>query len=170
MPTIINPDELEYRNDASALEQFDLLTLSPRLTRLAGSKHFAFDLRKLEPGKYSFPYHFHHNAEELILIISGSMTIRTPKGFEIAHKGQIVFFETGATSAHQFFNHEAVACEYLDIRTTVGTDVCEYPDSGKIYILPSGGIYEKESQVDYNKGEENVQFIWDKLKNNLIDP
>ena len=165
MPTIINPDDLEYKNDPSALEHFDLLTLSPRLTKIANSKHFVFDLRKLDSGKYSFPYHFHRNAEELIMIISGSMTIRTPKGFEIAKKGQIVFFEMGETGAHQFYNHDTVPCEYLDIRTTFGIDVSEYPDSGKINILPFGEIFEKDSQVDYNKGEENVQLTWDKLKN-----
>jgi uncharacterized cupin superfamily protein len=165
MPTIINPNDLEYKIDPSALGLFDLLTLSPRLTKIANSKHFVFDLRKLDSGKYSFPYHFHRNAEELIMIISGSMTIRTPKGFEIAKKGQIVFFEIGETSAHQFYNHATVPCEYLDIRTTVGIDVCEYPDSGKINISPFGEIFEKDSQVDYNKGEENVQLTWDRLKN-----
>ena len=165
MPIIINPDDLEYKNDPSALEQFNLLTLSPRLTTIANSKHFVFDLRKLDSGNYSFPYHFHRNAEELIMIISGSMTIRTPKGFEIAKKGQIIFFEMGETSAHQFYNHESVPCEYLDIRTTVGIDVSEYPDSGKINIIPFGEIFEKVSQVDYNKGEENVHLTWEKLKN-----
>ena len=165
MPTIINPDDLEYKHDSSVLEQFDLLTLSPRLTKITNSKHFAFDIRKLEPGKYSFPYHFHRNAEELIMIISGSMSIRTPNGFEILKKGQIVFFEMGETSAHQFYNHETVSCEYFDLRTTVGIDICEYPDSGKINILPFHEIFEKDSNVDYNKGEENVGLTWDKLKN-----
>jgi len=47
----------------------------------------------------------------------------------------------------------------------VGLDVCEYPDSGKINISPFKEVYEKHTQVDYNKGEENVQLIWDKLNN-----
>jgi uncharacterized cupin superfamily protein len=168
MPAIINPDELEYKNDSSALESFDLLTLSPRLSKIVGSKHFVFDLRKLDSGKYSFPYHFHRNAEELIMIISGSMTIRLPKGFEIVQKGQIVFFEMGETSAHQFYNHDTQPCVYLDLRTTVGIDVCEYPDSGKINVSPFNEIFEKKTQVDYNKGEENVQLIWDRLKKEKI--
>ena len=71
MSTIIKPDDLEFKNDSSALESFDLLTLSSRLSKIVDSKHFVFDIRKLDPGKYSFPYHFHHNAEELIMIISG---------------------------------------------------------------------------------------------------
>jgi len=165
MPTIIKPNNYEYRNDPSSLEQFDLFTLFPRLTKVAGSKHFAFDLRKLEPGKYSFPYHFHRNAEELIMVLSGSMTLRTPEGFQKITQGQLVFFEIGETGAHQFYNHGAEPCTYLDFRTTIGLDVCEYPDSGKVNIIPVIELYEKHTRVEYNKGEENVQAVWDKLKN-----
>ena len=163
MTKIINPDILEYKKDSSALESFDLLTLLPRLSKTVDSKHLVFDLRKLESGKYSFPYHFHHNSEELIMIVSGSMTIRTPKGLEIANKGQLVFFEIGESGTHQFYNHDTIPCVYLDIKTAIGIDVCEYPDSGKINISPFNETFEKESQVDYNKGEENVQLIWNKL-------
>jgi len=165
MSSILNPDELEYKNDPSALNVFDLLTLSPRLSNIVGSKHFIFDFRKLNPGKYSFPYHFHRNAEELILILSGSMTLRSPKGLKIVKQGQLMFFEMGETSVHQFYNHDIIPCVYLDIKTTLGIDVVEYPDSGKINISPFGEIFEKKDQVNYNKGEENVQEIWDKLKN-----
>ncbi len=164
MSTIIKPDELEFKNDSSALESFDLLTLFPRLSKIVDSKHFVFDIRKLDPGKYSFPYHFHHNAEELIMIISGSMTIRTPKGFEIAEKGQLVFFEIGETGTHQFYNHDAIQCVYLDIKSTLGIDICEYPDSNKINVSPFNQTFEKKAQVDYSKGEGDVKLIWDKLK------
>ena len=165
MPTIINPDELEYQKDAYTSDTFDIATLSPRLFKLVGSKHFVFDLRKLAPGKYTFPYHFHRNAEEIFLIISGSMTLRTPKGLEIIKTGQIVFFEIGESGAHQCYNHDTIPCVYLDLRSNLGIDVCEYPDSEKVNIIPYGEIYEKQTKVNYYKGEENVQLIWDKLKN-----
>jgi len=164
MPTIIKPEELEFRNDPNALPHFDILTLTPRLTKIVGSKHFIFDIRKLEPGKYSFPYHFHHNAEELILILSGELTMRSPNGFENAKTGQLIFIETGETSAHQFYNHGTEACVYLDIRTTPGIDVTEYPDSGKINIYPFNNIFEKDTQVGYNVGEEKVEQIWNELR------
>lgn len=165
MTKIIKPENLEYDNKVSPLEPFNLLTLSPRLSRNVNSKHLVFDLRRLEPGKYSFPYHFHRNAEELMVIISGSMTIRTPEGLKIAEQGHIIFCEMGEAGAHQFYNHGTVTCEYLDIRTVVGIDIAEYPDSGKIGILPYRDFYEKDGQVDYFQREENVQQIWDKLRN-----
>ncbi|MDP2723996.1 MAG: cupin domain-containing protein [Bacteroidales bacterium] len=164
MPTIINPEELHFQSDPSALPQFDLKTLTPRLFKMVGSEHLYFDIRNLDPGKYSFPYHFHRNAEELMMVITGSMTLRTPEGLKELHPGELVFFEMGETGAHQFYNHTESPCTYLDIRTKMGLDVSEYPDSGKINIIPYSELYEKSTKVGYNKGEENVETIWKKLK------
>jgi uncharacterized cupin superfamily protein len=164
MPTIIKPENFEFRTDSSSLEDFGLKTLIPRLGAVSESKHLVFDIRQLDPGKFSFPYHFHRNAEELIMVILGAMTLRSVDGFQILNMGELVFFEIGETSAHQFYNHTHSPCAYLDIRTTVGLDITEYPDSGKINILPSWEVYEKNTRVEYNKGEENVREIWDKLQ------
>jgi uncharacterized cupin superfamily protein len=164
MPTIIKPENFEFRTDSTSLEDFGLKTLIPRLGAVSDSKHFVFDIRQLDPGKFSFPYHFHRNAEELIMVISGAMTLRSVDGFQIVNTGELVFFEIGETSAHQFYNHTHSLCAYLDIRTTVGMDITEYPDSGKINILPSWEVYEKNTRVEYNKGEENVREIWGRLR------
>jgi hypothetical protein len=43
----------------------------------------------------------------------------------------------------------------------MGIDVCEYPDSGKINILPSSDIFIKGAQADYFEGEEHVYEKWD---------
>lgn len=165
MPTFIKPSELEYQSNPSVPTQFDLLTLSPRLLKITNSKQLIFDVRQLNPGKYSFPYHFHRNSEELMYVISGEMTVRVPEGFEIIRHGQMVFFELGETSAHQFYNHSTEPCVYLDIRTNMGFDLTEYPDSEKVNVFPFGLIFEKEKQVNYHKGEENVEQIWEELKN-----
>ena len=39
-------------------------------------------------------------------------------------------------------------------------DVCEYPDSGKINILPALDIFEEGSKVSYYSGEEGVKNKW----------
>jgi uncharacterized cupin superfamily protein len=164
MATIINTGKFEYKTDESALIPFKLQTLHPRLSKMVGSKQLVFDLRKLDPGKFSFPYHYHRNAEELVLIISGSITVRTSKGLEIVGQGQIVFFEIGEEGVHQFFNHTNEPCVYFDLRTNPGIDVAVYPDSGKINILPFNEIYEQQSRVEYNTGEDKIENIWENLK------
>jgi uncharacterized cupin superfamily protein len=164
MATIFKKDKIAFKEDPDKIDNFRLVTAAPRLSSVVKSKNLMFDLRLLNPGQYSFPYHFHRNAEELMMVISGSMTLRSPEGFEIIGEGDIVFIETGETGAHQFFNHTNESCQYLDIRTLFGIDVVEYPDSGKINIMPGFEIFEKSSRVNYFKGEENVPEKWKEIK------
>jgi uncharacterized cupin superfamily protein len=164
MATLIKRDSVEYKEDPNRFDNYRLFTASPRLSSLAGSKNLFFDLRLLNPGQFSFPYHFHRNAEEMMVIMSGSMTMRSPNGLENLSEGDIVFFEMGETGAHQFHNPNLEPCTYLDIRTFFAMDVCEYPDSGKINVIPPMEIYEKNTKVGYFKGEENVIEKWAELK------
>jgi uncharacterized cupin superfamily protein len=160
MPTIFKPGELEYKRDKYNSSQFDLLTALPNLGKRVEAKHLAFDVRKLNPGCLSFPYHFHRNAEELMIIISGSLAMRSPLGFHVILQGETVFMEKGASGAHQFYNHTSLPCSYLDVKTLLGLDIVEYPDSGKIMISPTGEAFDKKSQVDYLKGEKNAKSKW----------
>jgi len=160
MPKIFKQQDLSFQDDSETIDKFRLQTVIPRLSRIVDSKHLVFDLRLLPCGQYSFPYHFHRNAEELIMILSGTLTMRSPDGFKILKQGDIVFFELGETSAHQFYNHDSNPCTYLDIKTVVGIDVCEYPDSGKINISPFNEIFVKDSHVDYFHGEDNIESKW----------
>ncbi len=132
------------------------------LEELSKSKYLHFDIKSLFPGKYSYPYHFHRNAEELFVILAGEGTLRSPQGFQTISKGDIIFFEEGDTGAHQLYNHCDEQLIYIDIRTKANVDVCEYPDSGKISILPAMDIFEKGSRVPYYTGEEGVESNWPK--------
>lgn len=98
------------------------------------------------------------------MIISGNATLRTPNGLEIVHSGDLVFFKKGETGAHQLFNHTTETCVYLDIRTYLGYDIAEYPDSDKILLAPSFEIFNKESQVSYFDGEKNIKDKWKQIK------
>ena len=159
MPTVFHTKDLKFEARKSRLPEFAWQT-SPRLAKLAGAEHLEFDVRSLDPGRFSFPYHFHRAAEELFIVLSGEATLRTPEGFQQVTAGDLVFFEQGDTGAHQLYNHSDAPCVYLDIRTTVGIDVCEYPDSGKMAILPTLEVFESGSRVNYYQGEEKVMAKW----------
>ncbi len=100
--------------------------------------------------------------------MNGEGTLRTPQGFQTVIKGDILFFEEGESGTHQLYNHSDGPLVYIDIRTKANIDVCEYPDSGKINILPAMDIFKKETTVPYYTGEENVKEMWPKeiLKRN----
>lgn len=163
MATILKHDQREFKEDSNKIDQFRLCSDTSRLKSGLKPKNLNFDLRLLNPGQFSAPYHFHHFAEELFMIISGSMTLRTPEGLQVVEAGDLIFFEMGETGAHQFHNHTAEPCTYLDIRTFIGYDLCEYPDSDKVLLAPSMEIYSRKTRVPYFEGENNVAEKWKKL-------
>ncbi len=164
MATILKYDKREFKENPGKIDNFRLFSDVSRIKNGIEPKNLNFDLRLLYPGQFSAPYHFHRYAEELFMVVSGSMTMRTADGLEIISNGDIVFFEMGETGAHQFFNHGTEPCTYLDIRTFIGYDICEYPDSGKILIAPSYEIFNKVSELDYFEGEKNILEKWKQIK------
>jgi uncharacterized cupin superfamily protein len=159
MPEIFRPDDLKFKKNKFRIPEFVWHT-SSRLGNQVNSKYLGFDIRSLDPGKFSFPYHFHRAAEELFVILAGEATLRSPEGFQKVFQGDVIFFEEGPSGAHQLYNHSNSACMFVDIRTTKGIDVCEYPDSGKLSILPKLEVFENSSQTDYFTGEEHVSEKW----------
>ncbi len=164
MATILKSDQREFQENANKIDNYRIFTDVSRINKEIKPQNLNFDLRQLNPNQYSAPYHFHRYAEELFMIISGSATLRTPKGLEIVDSGDLIFFEMGETGAHQLYNHTTETCVFLDIRTYIGFDVCEYPDSNKLLIAPTYEIFNKDSQVSYFSGEENIVETWKQIE------
>jgi len=165
MATILKSTEREFNEDLNKIDNFRLCTDVSRVKKGISPQNLNFDLRQLNAGQYCAAYHFHRYAEELFMIISGSATLRTPNGLEIVNSGDLIFFEKGKSGAHQLYNHTTEPCIYLDIRTFDGHDICEYPDSNKLFIVPSYEIFSKDSQVEYFSGEENIREKWKEIEN-----
>ena len=159
MATIFNDSNIEYYRKEREVPEYCWSSIS-NLDERVNPKNLKFNIRMLEPGKYSYPYHFHRHAEEMFVILEGEALLRTPDGIQVVKAGDIIFFEMGPTGAHQLKNNSTEICKYLDIRTDLGMDICDYPDSGKVNILPEGELYDTKTAVDYFWGEKNIKDIW----------
>ena len=166
MATILKSDQREFKESANKIDNYRIFTDVSRTQKGVNTENLNFDLRQLNPDQYSAPFHFHRYAEELFMIISGSATLRTPKGLEVVSSGDLIFFEKGETGAHQLYNHTTESCVYLDIRSYIGYDIAEYPDSDKILIAPTFEIFNKNSQPSYFDGELNIKDKWKEIENN----
>lgn len=164
MATIFKADERNFVENPGRIDGFRLMTDVSIASAGLKTRNLNFDLRRLNPGEYSSLYHFHHNAEELFMIVSGSATLRTPECLETVGAGDLIFFETGATGAHQMHNHTDEPCIYLDVRTFDGCDVAEYPDSGRLLLIPAWERLRKDSRTGNFDGEENPGEVWKNLK------
>lgn len=165
MATILKANQRDFKESPNKIDNYRIFTDVSRINKGLNPENLNFDFRQLNPDKYSAPYHFHRFAEELFMIISGSATLRTPNGLEIVNSGDLIFFEKGETGAHQLYNHTTETCVFLDIRTYLGYDIAEYPDSDKILLAPSFEIFNKDSQADYFDGEKNIKKIWKQIEN-----
>jgi uncharacterized cupin superfamily protein len=106
-------------------------------------------LYELEDGQRICPYHFHHQAEEWVVVVAGEPTLRDPDGERTLRPGDVVCFPPGPDGAHHLRGPGTV----LLLSTKHSLEVAEYPDSGKIGVRP-GKNYLLDSAVDYWEGEE----------------
>jgi len=88
-------------------------------------------LYELDPGDFVV-YHFHHSWEELLVVLRGRPTLRTPEGERELEEGAVVHFPIGPAGAHALRNKSSERVRYLMASTQQMPEVCEYPDLKKI--------------------------------------
>lgn len=111
---------------------------------------------EIPPMKSAFPYHYHHNNEEIFFIISGSGILRTPEGERRVSAGDLLFFPANETGAHKLTNDsDTEKLIYIDFDTANEIDVTVYPDSDKIAIWGKdvNRVFRNPDQVPYYEGE-----------------
>lgn len=74
-----------------------------RRKRVAG-QHLGASLYALPPGEATFPYHYELGNDELLVVVSGAPTLRTPEGERELTVGDCIHFPSGDAGAHQVIN------------------------------------------------------------------
>jgi uncharacterized cupin superfamily protein len=135
--------------------------------RRLGGELLGAGLFEVPPGKTSGPYHYHWGNEELLLVLEGSPTLRTPEGERELSPGDVALFRRGPEGSHQVINRSAEPARFLMVSTMVHPDVGEYPDSGKVGVFggappmigedaPLELFVPRDAAVDYFEGEEGL--------------
>jgi uncharacterized cupin superfamily protein len=106
-----------------------------RLGRRLGAQQLGASVYRLEPGQRSFPFHFHHGNEEMLLVLEGEVGIRTTDGVIGAVPGDAMLFEPGAAGAHQIVNTGHGPARVLVVSGMTSPEVTEFPDSGKVGLF-----------------------------------
>jgi uncharacterized cupin superfamily protein len=142
-------------------EQPGFRCVRTRLGRQAGSERLGLSLWELPPGEAAYPYHYHLAEEELVLVLAGQPSLRTPEGWRELGEGEVVCFLRGERGAHQLVNRTDHVVRFLAFSTNGEPDVTLYPDSRKLAASerrPRGGglraIFRLEDTVDYYDGEQ----------------
>jgi uncharacterized cupin superfamily protein len=102
-----------------------------RAKRLPRGPNLGSSVYELGPGNFVV-YHFHHAAEELMVVLRGRPTLRTGEGSSQLDEGEVVHFPTGPDGAHGISNDTDEPVRFLMASTLQSPEVVEYPDLKQI--------------------------------------
>jgi uncharacterized cupin superfamily protein len=134
-----------------------------KLAQQAGAEQLGASLYEIPPGQATFPYHSHAANEELLIVLDGGPSLRTPDGWRELEKGEVVAFRVGEEGAHQIANRSDRPARLIVVSTMVAPEVNLYPDSGKLMAATRApgaagqGLveaYRRDDATDYWEGEE----------------
>ena len=98
-----------------------------RSTRLPRGERLGATVYEMPPGTAG-TYHFHHGAEEILFVLRGRPTLRTPAGERELEEGEVVHFPRGPEGAHAVANRSEQPVRYLMASNRDVPEVVEYPD------------------------------------------
>lgn len=155
MPNIFEPHFDESRQQ----EGFDCRRA--RIGRQAGAERLGASVWEVPPGQAAYPYHFHYAEEELLFVLRGRPSLRTPEGWRDLEPGETVAFLVGERGGHQLLNRTAETVRLLVVSPHGVPEICVYPDSDKVGVYgrrPDGAdlreLHRRSDAVDYYEGEK----------------
>ncbi len=107
---------------------------SSRLGEQAGADQLGMSLYELEPGG-SMVFHYHVQREELLVVLSGTLALRTAAGWSELPEGEVVAFPRGERGAHGCENRSDRIVRLLMISEQNAPNISVYPDTNEVGIF-----------------------------------
>ena len=77
----------------------------------------------------------HRRREELLIVLRGTLAVRTPDGWHDVAEGGVVAFPRGARGAHGCENRGDAPVRLLMVSEQNAPNVSVYPDSGEVGVF-----------------------------------
>jgi uncharacterized cupin superfamily protein len=100
----------------------------------AGAYHLGASVYDLAPGE-GVEYHFHLQREELLIVLAGTPSLRTPSGWQSLEAGDVVSFPRGPEGAHGYENRTSDPVKLLVACEQNAPNISVYPDDGELGIF-----------------------------------
>lgn len=127
------------------------------VARAVGSMATAMFIYDLAPGQSQSPYHYEYE-EEWVLVVDGTVVVRTPDGEHVLERGDLVCFPSGPAGAHKLMNQSDSPARTLMFSSSRVPAVSVYPDSNKIGVWPGNEVdelvFRRDTAVPWSNGEE----------------
>jgi uncharacterized cupin superfamily protein len=127
------------------------------VARAVGSMATAMFIYDLAPGQSQSPYHYEYQ-EEWVLVVDGTVVVRTSDGEHLLERGDLACFPSGPAGAHKLVNQSDSTARTLMFSSSQVPAVSVYPDSNKIGVWPGNEVdelvFRRDTAVPWSDGEE----------------
>lgn len=125
------------------------------VARELGSSALAMFVYDVEPGRSSSPYHYEYE-DEWLLVVEGSVAVRTPEGELQLERGDLVRFPAGPAGAHKVLNRGDRPARTLLFSNARTPAVSVYPDGDTVGVWTDDDdlVFERGKAVPWAHGEE----------------
>ncbi len=122
-----------------------------RLAEKAGAEHLGMSLYELRPGQ-GMVFHYHLQREELLVVLEGTLALRTAAGWRDLGEGEVVSFLRGERGAHGFENQSDALVRLLMISEQNAPNISVYPDTNEVGIFDAARRGERRFGALFNVG------------------
>ena len=112
---------------------------STRVGTLFGAARTGLSVYELPPGQAVGPCHYEDPAEEWLLVVSGTPTLRHPGGEDQLEPWDLVFFPSGPAGAHLVRNNSESTARVAMFSSITAVGAVVYPDSDIIQLFSTDG-------------------------------
>jgi uncharacterized cupin superfamily protein len=135
-----------------------------RLAEAAGAEHLGLTVYELAPGQ-GMHFHYHLQREELLIVLDGTLAVRTADGWEDVPEGEVLAFPRGERGAHAYENRSEETVRLLMISEQNAPNVSVYPDTNEVGIFDAahpgerrfGALFDIGNAVsDYGGGQARL--------------
>jgi uncharacterized cupin superfamily protein len=104
-----------------------------RLAEQAGAEHLGLTVYELPPGT-GMHFHYHLQREELLVVLEGTVAVRTAAGWEDVPEGEVRAFPRGERGVHGYENRTDGPARLLMFSEQNQPNVSVYPDAKQVGI------------------------------------
>src|SRR3954447_26826203 len=104
-------------------DQAGFIARRARLGRQSGAEKLGLSLWEVDPGEAAYPYHAHLTEEEIVVVLEGRPSLRTPDGWREVEQGEVLCFLPGPEGAHQLVNRTDSTIRFLAASTSGTPDI-----------------------------------------------
>jgi uncharacterized cupin superfamily protein len=123
-----------------------------RLAEQAGAEHLGLTVYELPPGS-GMHFHYHLQREELLVVLEGTVAVRSADGWEDVPEGEVRAFPRGERGVHGYENRSEAPVRLLMFSEQNAPNVSVYPDANQVGIYDVAKPNERRFGARFDLGD-----------------